>query len=67
MNVLFWAVFPFICVLLVPVIVGTARFMRWFRAHKEWREDVRTQRTMFEQEEHELMMAAYEVDDEHVQ
>jgi hypothetical protein len=64
MDVWFWALFPFICVFLVFTLVGAARFIRWCKTRHEWSQHVRTQKTVFEQEEHELMMAAYEVDDE---
>lgn len=63
MNVMFWALFPFACVALVFVLVGLTRTVRWIRHRHEWSQHVRTQRTVFEREEHELMMAPHEVDD----
>lgn len=55
MNPMFWLAFPFLCVLIVPVAVGISRFVRWLRFRHDWMKTVRTQRTVWEQEEVELL------------
>lgn len=55
MNLLFWLVFPFLCVLIVPAAVGISRLVRWLRFRHDWMKTVRTQRTVWEQEEIELL------------
>jgi hypothetical protein len=55
MNPLLWLVFPFAVVLIVPAAVGVARLVRWLRLRHDWLKSVRTQRTVWEQEEIELL------------
>jgi hypothetical protein len=57
MNPLLWLVFPFAVVLIVPAAVGVARLVRWLRLRHDWLKSVRTQRTVWEQEEIELLRA----------
>jgi len=60
MNPFFWLLFPFLCVLIVPLIVGVTRIVRWARTRREWSDMVRTQRTAWEQEEIELLREGIE-------
>jgi hypothetical protein len=60
MSPMFWLVFPFAVMLLVPLGVGVARFVRWVRFRHDWLNSVRTQRTIWEQEEIELLRSMKE-------
>lgn len=55
MNPLFWFWFPFLCVGLVFVLVGITRLVRWVRHRLDWMDHVRTQRTVWEEEELQLL------------
>jgi hypothetical protein len=55
MNPMFWFMFPFACVLIVPLIIGILRLIKWLRFRHDWMKAVRTQRTVWEQEEIELL------------
>lgn len=55
MNPLLWLLFPFACVSIIPAAVGVARLVRWLRFRHDWIKIVRTQRTVWEQEEIELL------------